>query len=241
MPLSRSPARSTHEILITTIGRRILSGGLQPAITIDPTEFEREFSASRTAVREALRVLQGKGLIEARARAGTTVSARSNWALFDPVVLRWRFELGADDALVDELAEVRSIVEPEVARLAAERRTDRDIVAMADAWEAMAAAQLSGNVGEHVESDVAFHHALLTSAHNELLTQMGAAIEMGLRARDQLVHTHLSLPVLQEHEAVLTAVRRSRPRAAKVAMRALLDRSVQDIARLREVLGTPPD
>jgi GntR family transcriptional regulator, galactonate operon transcriptional repressor len=223
-----------HGRLVAQLGTAIVNGELRPDDGLDPVALEQRFGVSRTVVREALRVLTAKGLVGARPRRGTFVAPRERWALLDPDVLRWRFTEGLDAVFLDQLGEVRLTVEPTVARLAAMRRTDRDLAALEDALAAMRAAAGHGTA-RHVEADLAFHHALLRATHNELLVQMSTVIEVGLRLRDQFVHGVLTSESTDKHAEVLLAVRRQRPKAAETAMRAVIERSIEDVEAAKAV------
>ncbi|GAA5087459.1 DNA-binding FadR family transcriptional regulator [Thermocatellispora tengchongensis] len=217
-----------HDRVVLSIGTAIVSGEIAPDEDLDVVELQERFGVSRTAVREALRVLTAKGLVGARPRRGTFVAPREQWAMLDADVLRWRFADRVDERFLDELGEVRLTVEPAVARMAALRRTDRDLAALEDALAAMREAT-GKETAEHVEADLAFHHAMLRAAHNELMAQMAMVIEVGLRLRDQFVHATLTSESADKHAEVLLAVRRQRPRAAEAAMRALIERSIEDV------------
>jgi len=225
-----------HDRVVSSLGSAIVNGDIAPDEDLDVMALQERFAVSRTAVREALRVLAAKGLVGARPRRGTFVAPREQWALLDADVLRWRFADRVDETFLDELGEVRLTVEPAVARLAAQRRTDRDLADLEDALAAMRA-----TVGEpavdHVEADLIFHHALLRAAHNELMAQMATAIEAGLRLRDQLVHATLTSESTDKHAEVLLAVRRRRAKAAETAMRALIERSIADVDLAKKVHG----
>lgn len=217
-----------HDRVLVSLGASIVSGELSPNEDLDVAVLQETFGVSRTAVREALRVLAAKGLVGARPRRGTFVAPRSEWALLDADVLRWRFAHRVDATFLDELGEVRLTVEPAVARLAAQRRTDRDLADLEDALAAMRVAA-TGSPEDQVDSDLAFHTGLLHAAHNELLTQMSVVIEFGLRVRDQFVHAAPTTESTDKHAEVLLAVRRQRPKAAETAMRALIERSIEDV------------
>ncbi|GAB2964156.1 FadR/GntR family transcriptional regulator [Nonomuraea fastidiosa] len=225
-----------HDRVVSSLGTAIVNGDLLPDDDLDVAELQERFAVSRTAVREALRVLAAKGLVGARPRRGTFVAPREQWALLDADVLRWRFADRVDERFLDELGEVRLTVEPAVARMAAQRRTDRDLADLEDALAAMRAAA-GGATGDHVEADLAFHHALLRAAHNELMTQMASAIEAGLRLRDQFVHATLTSESTDKHAEVLLAVRKQRPKAAETAMRSLMERSIADVELAKKIHG----
>ena len=232
MRVDRYPRRGTHGQTVHDLGRRIVRGDLAPGDVLDVEDLEREFDASRPAIREALRVLAAKGLLDARPRRGTFVRPRQDWSLLDPDVLRWQVELTPDLTFLAKLEEVREIVEPAGARLAAVRRTNDHLHRMEQALALIAEGQASD---EHtVEADLAFHRALLNAAGNELLDRMEMVIEAGLRVRDMLVHAdHGWTEAAAAHRAVLDAVEAQDEDGAERAMRSLLALSARDVAALR--------
>ncbi|MFE0460342.1 FadR/GntR family transcriptional regulator [Kitasatospora sp. NPDC058965] len=229
------PARGLHGQAVEIIGERIVRGTYPPGGSIHPDLIEQELGVSKTVVREALRVLAAKGLIESRQKRGTYVRPRSDWNLLDSDLLRWQGHGVPAVDFLDNLAEVRAIVEPAGARLAAQRRDEADLAALDDALAAMAAA--GSDADAVVEADLLFHRALLAAAHNELLTRMEVVIEAGLRVRDHLVHGADSwADAVPAHRAVLDAVRAQDPAAAEQAVRRLLAQATAD---LRTVLDEP--
>ncbi|WP_416958823.1 FadR/GntR family transcriptional regulator [Streptomyces sp. Agncl-13] len=239
--------RGVHGQTVELLARRILGGEIPEGATLDLVALQSELDVSLTALRESLKVLAAKGMVDARQRRGTFVRPRAEWNLLDADVLRWQFEGAStsesDQALLHNLAEVRSIIEPAAVRLAAQRRTDADLAALDGALDAMGE---QGNGAAHaVEADLAFHRALLAATHNELLERMEMVIESGLAHRDRIVHSapHSEDPV-PAHRAVLDAVRDQDPQAAEAAMRALLDQAGRDLDRLgdaEEDAGSPAD
>jgi DNA-binding FadR family transcriptional regulator len=223
------PGRGLHGETVEKIGVRIISGHYQPGDLLFAEALERELGVSKTVVREAMRVLAAKGLVDSRPKRGTIVTPRESWGLLDPDLLAWRGRGKPDAALLQDLAEVRFIVEPEGARLAAQRRTDQDLLALEDAVASMVAAGDSAEA--MIEADLTFHRALLQSAHNELLTRMEVVIEAGLRIRDRLVHADGEWPdPVPDHRALVEAVRARDTDAAVAATRQLLARASQDAA-----------
>jgi GntR family transcriptional regulator, galactonate operon transcriptional repressor len=229
------PDRGLHGQVVQEVGRRIVSGAEPPGSILDIEHLEATFDVSKTVVREALKVLAAKGLVDARPKRGTFVRPRADWSLLDPDLLRWQFESSARDQFLTNLHEVRLIVEPAGARLAAVRRTDDDLGALERAITLVPA---EASPEEIVEADLTFHRTLLAASHNELLARMEHIIEIGLRARDLLVHAagHRE-DFLPPHQAVLAAVRSGDPDAAEQAMRGLLDQAARDQAELG---GTRP-
>ncbi|WP_405905406.1 FadR/GntR family transcriptional regulator [Streptomyces sp. NBC_00828] len=227
--------RGVHGQTVELLARRILGGEIPEGATLDLVALQSELDVSLTALRESLKVLAAKGMVDARQKRGTFVRSRAEWNLLDADVLRWQFEGGSttasDRALLHNLAEVRAIIEPAAVRLAAERRTDADLAALDGALDAMG--ERDGNAAHAVEADLAFHRALLAATHNELLERMEMVIESGLAHRDRIVHSspHSEDPV-PAHRAVLDAVRDRDPAAAEAAMRALLDQAGRDLDRV---------
>lgn len=154
------PRRGLHGEVVHRIGLQILRGELQPGDAL-PTEDELsgQLAISRTVLRESVKVLAAKGLVEARPKTGTRVRARSDWNLLDPDVLAWRFEASPDGAFFRNIVELRRIVEPEAARLAAERAADTEIAELEAAFREMEAAV--DDPDAYLEPDLRFHELIL--------------------------------------------------------------------------------
>src|SRR5690348_514890 len=134
---SQYPERSLHGRIVHAIGRRIVRGDLQPGALVPAGG---ELRASRTVVREAVKVLAAKGLVEARPKTGTRVRSRDAWNLLDPDVLAWQQDGAAPashDAQLRALTEVRAIIEPAAAELAAARAGAQDVAALEQALRQM--------------------------------------------------------------------------------------------------------
>ncbi|MER6943201.1 FadR/GntR family transcriptional regulator [Nonomuraea sp. NPDC000554] len=223
------PRRGVHGEVVEDLGRRIVAGA--ESGPLDPVGLGQRYQVSQTVVREALKTLAAKGLVDARPKRGTFVRPRGDWSLLDPDVLRWRFAERGEADMLRDLAEVRAAVEPAGARLAAERRTPEDLDALESALERMAAT--AADPEEHTEADIAFHRLLLVASHNELLECLEVVIASALYARDRLVHARGERPgFAATHRAVLDAVRRGAPDAAETAMRDLLTQAGRDEAAL---------
>ncbi|MFB4301730.1 FadR/GntR family transcriptional regulator [Actinomadura sp. NTSP31] len=224
----RYSERGLHGQTVQEIARRILGGELSPGDTIDVAALGAELEVSLTALREALKVLAAKGLVASRQKRGTFVRPRSDWSLLDPDVIRWQFANRDDNAFLQNLAEVRGIIEPQAARYAALRRTPDDLAALDDALIAMKAAD--GDLSRAVQADLDFHRGLLTATHNELLERMEVVIEVGLAERDRLVHgVRPHDDPVPSHRAVLDAVRDAAPDRAEQAMHDLLSKAARDL------------
>lgn len=218
------PDRGRHGRTVAGLGGRIVGGELEPGTTLEVELLQQEFGVSRTVIREAFKVLASKGLIESRQHRGTLVCPASDWNMLDPDVLRWRAETAPDVDRFERLNEVRFMVEPEAARLAAVRRTAEDVEQMSSHLAEMAIRQESGETSLFVTADVRFHASILASTHNDLIEALYSVIEAGLATRDSLVHsigveTPDSIPA---HRKVLHAIIDRDADTARSAMESLL-------------------
>jgi GntR family galactonate operon transcriptional repressor len=214
--------------MVEEIGVRIVRGDYAPGAPLLADMLEHEFDISKTVVREALKVLAAKGLVESRQKRGTVVRPRRQWSLLDSDVLRWQGGSQPDFSFLENLAEVRGIIEPAGARLAAQRRTDADLAELDDALDAMSAA--GADTDAIVTADVRFHRALLEAAHNELLSRMEVVLEAGLQVRDRFVHnSRKSSDSIPAHRALLEAVRAGDAELAGSTVDELLAQASRDL------------
>lgn len=172
-----------HAGVVQGIGRRIVRGELAAGeILPEQGELSRMLGVSRTVIREATKVLAAKGLVESRSKRGTVILPRSAWRLLDPDVLAWLTEAGLDPEFLRSMFEVRRIIEPAVARLAAERATPEELAAIQASFEAMASAH---DEATYLDADVRYHALLVAATHNDHLVQLvaafGPALQTGLR------------------------------------------------------------
>ncbi len=212
--------RSLFAHVVEEIGMRIVRGDLRPG---DPfpneADLGREFEASRSVIREAVKSLAAKGLLESRTRTGIRVLPPMNWNLLDVAVLSWRYASMPPRQFFAELFEIRSMIEPRAAQLAASRATDEEIGVIGTAIAAMGEASASG-LGA-IEADLSFHRAILSAAHNDLLLQMGNLIGVGLLTSYRISSEPYSV-MLARHEDVYAAIRDRDPNRARHMMELLL-------------------
>lgn len=218
--------------VIDTLGLQIVSGELQSGALL-PTEAELSLrmGLSRPSLREGLRALAHKGLVEARTRRGTKVHDKAHWNVLDADVLRWIAASPPDAAFVMDLLDARNIFEPAAARLAAARATPEQILAIEDAFRKMAKA-LPNDVDGCCRHDLAFHELIIAAAGNRLLVGFAAAIRTALLAAFRLSGNARESyeNSLSEHWAVAAAIRRRSPDEADQAMRILLAGTARDLA-----------
>lgn len=213
------------EMVAGTIGKRIVTGHYKPGDTL-PTEPEvqAEFGVSRTAVREAIRVLSAKGLTASRPKIGTRVRPAGDWNMFDADVLRWQVEHGPTDEFVHALFEMREIIEPSAASLAAERATADDVATLARAMEGIETHPRGGH--EQIAADVDFHMAILTASRNPILISVGAMINSALELSFTIGwRTAMAADSVLQHRAVYEMIAARDAEGAFYGMRRLLRNS----------------
>lgn len=211
-------ARSLHSHVVRELGTRIVVGDLQPGDVLPREETLAEtMEVSRTALREALKVLSAKGLIEARPKIGTRVRPMDAWNLLDADVLSWRCASMPTDDFVEKLVEMREIIEPAAAASAAKRRSEAQLAEMRKAYDRMASAADSDAWSE---ADLLFHQTILKATGNELMISLFSVVENALRmffvlSAKNAGNFAYSLP---HHLQVLEAIARQQPEVARQAM-----------------------
>ena len=230
--------RPKSQNVVDALGLKIVSGKLAPGELL-PTEAElaHRLGISRPSLREGLKALALKGLIEGRTRRGTVVRDRLHWDVLDADVLRWLAAAPPDPAFFMDLLDVRVIFEPAAARIAAARAGPDQILAIEAAFNAMAAA-LPDDVEACCRHDLAFHELITSATGNRLLIRFAAAIRTALLAAFRLSSNARESyeNSLAEHRAVAAAIRRRSPDDAEQAMRKLLAGTARDLAPAYEKL-----
>ena len=230
--------RRLHEHVVDALVRGIVAGELAPGSALPPEpEMGARFGVSRSVVREALRVLDAKGLVEVRHGSGTRVTAPERWDPLDPAILAVLRGRGASVAVLRDLLEARKIVECEVAALAAQRATADDLAALDGTLAAMRGALNAPD--RYVVADSAFHLALLHAARNRVLERMTQPMHELLSFSQALTD---AIPgvlsrALADHETIAGAVRRGDSAAAREAMHEHLAQTDRDIISLSEAPG----
>jgi len=217
-------------VIARDLGVRIVSGSLRAGCVLESeAEASARLKVSRAAYREAIRILIAKGMVRSRPKTGTSISDRSEWHLLDPDVLSWIFQSEPDYDLICRLFELRKMIEPAAAALAAERRTSRHLKAMASALGAMRMAKTVDK--EWRDADEQFHAELLDASSNMFLVSLTASINTAMswstiyKQRDG----PLKRDPVPDHKRVYQAIASSDPVAAREAMTRLVDLALSDI------------
>lgn len=235
MTARTSPPRATfQEQVLDKLGRDICSGRYQPGQVLpSETELCEQFGFSRIVIREAIKSLVAKGMLEVGRRVGTLVLEPTRWNLFDPHIIVWRAESSAlDPTMSRDLMELRRIVEPAAVRLAALRASDEDRRRLRAAYMAMARA-VAGK-GDYVQADLAFHATILSACDNQYVRQMQEAMSAILRVSFEIISEKPGGPAhsLPMHEAVCVAIEQGDPVAAERAAIVLIEQAEADLQDL---------
>lgn len=220
--------RGLQARVIDGVGRQIIGGQYQPGDLLPKeAELTEQFAVSRTSVREGMRVLAAKGLVDIRQKIGTRVRQPEAWNVFDSDILRWHSEVGRGDEIMRNLVEVRQIMEPAAARLAAGRATMDDLRRMDDTLADMVAN--STNREGYAHADVEFHLAVYAASHNVLLRQFGSVVADFMYASFNVQQAtaaddEVFLEDAETHAAVFHAINGGNgERAADAMLRVVLD------------------
>lgn len=222
--------RSIHNQILHEVGERILCGVFMPG-DILPSEnaLSDEFKVSRPVMREAIKVLAAKGLVDARPKIGTRVRGREQWNMLDPDILTWSFASREAEQYAIHLAEMRRVLEPEAAAMAAERATPEQLAKIVAAFAGMETCP--EDTPEHIVHDLRFHQSILEATGNPFIASTGHVIESALlfsfKLSNQIENArNQSLP---RHRDVLERIQAKDATGARRAMAALIDETWTDI------------
>jgi DNA-binding FadR family transcriptional regulator len=200
-----------------------------------PIEAElcKKFGASRTVLREAVKMLTAKGLLSARPRQGTWVEPEKNWNLLDPDVLRWLLERKFSLELLVEFTEIRFAIEPAAAALAARNATPEAVACIRHAVERMKSA--ADGEDDPLESDIAFHVAVLHATGNRFYAQLEDVINAALRFSIRLTNSVKGVPQadVDLHEKVLDAIEAGDSSKARAVMESIITEVLDLIGKAR--------
>jgi GntR family transcriptional regulator, galactonate operon transcriptional repressor len=223
MPASKKggPGRKGSRGHVTTVvdilGSRISAGTYGPGETLPiEQELADSLEVGRNSLREAVKVLSGKGLLSTAPRSGTKVRPREEWNMLDPDVLKWHADPGiASNAFMLDLIELRRILEPKAAELAAVRGTKEDVARILSAYESMA--ESGADRQQRLNADIDFHTAVLKASHNDVLAHFKHAIATYLKAHfdlggqlDEVIDTE----DIERHQKIAWAIASGKAKSA---------------------------
>jgi len=217
------PSKSQHALIVQQLGLKIVSGEISENEKL-PSEVDlcEEYKVSRPVFREAIRVLNAKGLTYSRPKIGTVVRPKEEWHLLDPDVLFWLIQTTPEHEFFKTLSTVRRVLEPELAYIAASTATDEDIKRIKHAYDGM---EKATTVEEFIEPDIQFHLAIAKATHNDLLAYMSKMLVLPLQESIQVTSLRPNLQghSLPRHKAILTAIENKDPLSARHASLVQLD------------------
>lgn len=236
------PVRGILGSVVSGLGKRVVSGEWRSGEAL-PTEaaLMDELGVGRSVVREAIRILNAKGLVRSRQMEGTTVLPRSNWRLLDPDLIHWRMEAADRNALLRDLLRVRLVMEPGVVWTATTSGSPEAKARIHEAWRTKLAVLSEESTPwlqrEHfIEHDLEFHRAFLAAVGSEILEQLFSVIEAALTlmfdVQMQARGSTTTLVGMEEanelHLNVYAAFAAGDADGAEVAMRQLIQRAIED-------------
>lgn len=224
-----------HEQVARSLSMQIINRELEP-LSLLPNEDElaRMYDVSRTVIREAIRFMDAKGLVEVRPRIGTRICDPSLWILTDSLLMEWRLESYPTANLVNDLVELRIMIEPITAGLAAERASDEQIEVMFQALDDMKNAQ---TIDEQRDADMRFHLSIIEACGNELMISSIRPVIVSTfrnifkRYMQNIEEAKRSIPV---HEAIIVAIREHDRAKALKAMHDSIVYAADDFEKVKE-------
>ncbi len=221
--------RKVYELIAEQLLSQISERRLQPGDVVPPErELTKLYRAGRSSVREALRMLESRGLIEPIGNGSFVVAGYTN-----PLNNSLRLLMSLDEASMHDIYELRRIVECEAAALAAERRADEHIERMDSAIEEMRQGLIAESGERYIDGDLRFHLVIAEATNNRLiLHSMGALREVIRRALISIFLIPQSPErSLEQHKAIRAAIADGDPERARAEMRDHLVRVEADVDR----------
>lgn len=226
----------SHDSVLDDLGRRIAGGAIPPGTVLTLAGLETEYQVSRTVIREAVRVLEAKNMVESKRRVGVTVTPMSRWSALDSALICWRLDSPARPQQLVALTELRLAVEPAAARLTALRASEEDRTEMgrlANVLQELGDAG-KGDSEEYLAADIAFHNLMLDACGNLMLTALKEPVAEMISGRHNAGLTPGD-PVeesLHNHVEAANAIVRGDADAAEKYVRAYCDSILNEVRTL---------
>lgn len=201
-----SSSRSLHVQVARNIARRILSGEL-PQGSIVPNEMAlcEQFGVSRTALREAIKLLTSKGLLESRPKIGTKVIKRAYWNFLDPQLIEWMDGLSDIDEFCSQFLGLRRAVEPEACALAAINATAEQRIELSEIFQRMVKISKQFDQAAWTDVDLSFHRLIFNSTGNDFYLPFGNILTTMFKTF--IIHSSKEGDVcLNEHRLIYEAI-----------------------------------
>jgi len=223
-----------HARLLDRLGLAICGGDLETGSVVRIDQLQERYGVSRSVVREAIQVLASMGMVASRRRVGVQVLPATRWNLYDPRVIRWRLASPERSAQLQSLTELRTAIEPEAARLAAQRAPLDDASELMGLAGKLWAAGQSNDAETFLMLDIRFHRLVLSSSGNEMFAKLNTLVEAVLtgRTRYGLMPRHPHEEALQLHVDVANAIQRGSGDDAHAAMLGIMERTFNEMSSI---------
>lgn len=215
---------SLHDALVDTLGAAIVHGTYPPGSRLVTSEIAEAEGASRTATREAVRVLESLGLVRVRRKAGIEVRPEAEWNVYAPEVIAWQLNGAGRETQLGHLGALRGAVEPLAAHLAAARATEADRQDLVAAVMEMARTEHDADGVDYLAADVRFHRTMLRASGNPMLAALGDVVESVLvgRTRHALMPHDANPDAVRWHQDAAFAIVAGRGDDAAAALRRIV-------------------
>jgi GntR family transcriptional regulator, galactonate operon transcriptional repressor len=208
-----------HERVTAELALRVIRGerNREPAAFPNEASLCQQLTVSRTVVREAMKVLADKGMVEMRPRIGTRARPRCHWKLLDPDILAWQADLEPDPQFLRDLCEVRLGIEPTASGFAAVRATGRELDGICQCLSEYEALARGVAFEKLIDADLSFHAAVVSASHNDLLKHISDSIRGPFRTALLYTSRHPANTVLalEAHLGLVKALQAHDPVAAR--------------------------
>lgn len=225
-----------HSFAVDRIAEWIVSERFIAGTTL-PIEQKlcEELGVSRTVVREAVKTLAAKGMVEVAPKVGSRVLPEKLWNMFDPQVLSWRLSHREPHIVAEDLTELRLLFEPAAARFASKRANYSEKRAIRMAYDVMAMAE--GQPQSFSRADIEFHVLILEACHNTFLARLAPLVEILIQTTLDLYSEgvwdpkHIQSASLPLHGALAEAIVNGDGEAADAASRSIIETAQTDMRR----------
>lgn len=214
----------------------------QPILFPNEAGLCRQLGVSRSILREAVKVLEDKGMVDVRPRAGTRSRPRAEWNLLDPDILSWQTELEPDAHLLRDLCEVRLAIEPIASGFAALRATAEETDEIRRCLERREERLGTMPAEEAADLDLEYQTAVVAASHNTLFQRLNGIIRGPFRAA---LSCTVRLPAsvtleLEGHRRLYQGIRDRDPLAARTASEEIVGLAMLAVEQVIRAQGQRP-
>ncbi|MBI5085372.1 MAG: FadR family transcriptional regulator [Acidobacteria bacterium] len=218
---SSAPRENLHTRTTRLLARTVIESGHAAEPAFFPRELDlcRQLGVSRTVLRESMKVLVDKGMIEMKPKAGTRARPLTEWRLLDPDILSWQAEVRPDAQFLRDLCEVRLAIEPTAAGFAAVRVSAAELKLIDACLADREARARTAPVEELIDLDLRFHMAVVEASRNPLLRELSRTIRQPFRTALRCTSRFRSAVELglEAHKDLLAALKKRDPMGARRA------------------------